>query len=94
MHLHWNGTLDLTRAAELHAELRDALAAHDLVELTVDEVESMDLSFAQILLAADRTAARDGKRFVLHSDGPQLRDLCRDAGLDIEIDQLTAEVNA
>lgn len=91
MSLHWSGDLDLTRAIDLHAELRDALAKTSSVELTLEAVGNMDLSCVQLLVSASRTATRDGKSFRVICAEPKVRELWQQAGLEAEFDQVVAE---
>lgn len=86
--LRWTGDLDLTRAAALHGELREAFAGATAIDLTLDEIGNLDLSCVQLLISATRTAARDGKSFRVHCTADRVRDVWQQAGLEAEYDQL------
>lgn len=45
----------------IHARLTELLAGHDAIEVDCAAVTEADLSLVQLLLAARRSAARDGK---------------------------------
>jgi len=78
--LDWSGALDLTRAAELCTELKDALGVHDTVTIEAHDVENTDISCVQILLAATHTAMRDGKTVHLVDHGHELEALWQEVG--------------
>ncbi len=78
--LVWTGALDLTRAAELTEALKSALAGNDSVTLTLRDVETADLSFVQILLAATHTAKSAGKSLRLVDESDEVEALCQEVG--------------
>ncbi len=78
--LVWTGALDLTRAAELTEALKSALEGNDAVTLTLRDVETADLSFVQILLAATHTAKGAGKSLRLVDESDEVEGLCQEVG--------------
>jgi len=89
--LVWTGSLDLTRAAELTAALRKALADSDSVSLTLREVDSADLSFVQILLAATHTAKEAGKSLRLIDESDSIEALCQEVGFGTIYQRLVSQ---
>lgn len=79
-----NGRLTLRGVVELRDELLAALAAADSVAISVDPDEPIDVAGAQLLVAAYRQAARDGRAIKLPKKTPvTFRTFCDRAGLDI-----------
>jgi anti-anti-sigma regulatory factor len=78
--LVWTGALDLSRAAELTEALKSALESNDSVTLTLRDVETADLSFVQILLAATHTAKSAGKSLRLVDESDEVEALCQEVG--------------
>ena len=70
------------RTAEaLQATLRDAVQRHDHIEIDCSGVSEADLTLIQLLLAARRSAERDGKRLVLSAPAAgALREALETAG--------------
>lgn len=58
-----DGELTVSRAAELKKMMIDALESSDTVEIDLDEVTGVDLSFLQLACSAHRTAITNGKEF-------------------------------
>jgi len=78
------GRLTCSHAGLLHQELLGAFAGGGRVDLFLNDVREVDLTFLQLLCAAHRTAAARGAVFTvggLDSAGPVLR-LIRAAGAE------------
>ena len=54
-------TLDVTVCEAVHAQLRDALRTANAVVLDVSDAADVDVTFLQILVAAQKSAGRAGK---------------------------------
>jgi len=72
-----SGELGLRGIEALKAEIVAALAGHDDVAIDATGVEGADTSAIQLLLAAQKTAAAEGKALTLSAsaDGPLARTL-------------------
>lgn len=95
--LDWSGSLDLTRAKELSEQLKGSLDTNDQVVITVHDVESVDVSNVQILLAGAHTASRDGKSLRLVDTDAALAELWQEVGFGTVYQRLVtdeAEVGA
>ena len=66
-HLTLSGPLTVVACESLHAELAAALEQSDDVRLDVDPDCETDLTFLQLLIAAERSATARGKRVALLS---------------------------
>lgn len=76
-----SGDLSISRAAQLHALLKDRLLASDDVLISFEDVTGADLSCLQLLCSTHRTAAATGKRVLLEQPMPDLiRNLIHQAG--------------
>jgi anti-anti-sigma regulatory factor len=62
------GAMTVDRAEESKHEILDALNAVDRVIVNLSHVEDVDLSFIQILLAAEKEARAQGKVFRMSGD--------------------------
>jgi anti-anti-sigma regulatory factor len=77
------GDLSLRTCEATHAQLLDAIAAHDEVVVDCTDGEEIDASFVQLLLSARTTAAARGCRLSLSAAGdPLLGVLVRGGFLD------------
>lgn len=63
-----SGEAGIKAAADIAASLKEALAAHDHVDLDTQAMTSADLTTAQLLLSARATAVAAGK--ILHLLSP------------------------
>lgn len=79
----FDGDLTLFRSLSFKEELERALKSPQ-VEVSFGEVGEVDLSFVQVLVAARKSASRDGKELAVRRENfpPALEDLVREAGLD------------
>ena len=59
------GAVTVRAIEPVHARLVDLLNRHDTVEIDCTALTEADLSLVQLLLAARRSAMRDGKTLVL-----------------------------
>lgn len=66
------GDLSLRTCEATHAQLLNAIAAHDEVAVDCADGEEIDASFVQLLLAARKTAAGRGCRLSLSAAGDLL----------------------
>jgi len=89
--LVWTGSLDLTRATALTEALRKAFAASDSVTVTLRDVDSADLSFVQILLAATHTAKGAGKSLRLVDESDTIEALCQEVGFGTVYQRLVSQ---
>ncbi|SMF75349.1 ABC-type transporter Mla maintaining outer membrane lipid asymmetry, MlaB component, contains STAS domain [Tistlia consotensis] len=60
-----DGPATVREAEAMHAKLAALLPAHGEIEVDCSAVSEADLSLVQLLLAARRSAGREGKRLVL-----------------------------
>ena len=88
--LTWSGCLDLEHAAALAAGMRQAIQASDTITLTLRDVESADLSFVQILLAASHSAQRSGKTLRVVDETDSIEALCQEVGFGPTYQRLIA----
>ena len=58
-----DGELTVSRVAELKKMMIDALDKSDTIEIDLEEVTRVDLSFLQLACSAHRTAIKSGKDF-------------------------------
>ena len=81
------GTATVRTADSLHATLAEYLKSYNDIEIDCSGITEADLTIAQLLLAARKSAKRDGKRLVLTAevDGA-LRDTLAQAGFLPAID--------
>ncbi len=70
--LKLTGDLTISRGEEILSQLRDAFEKNREVCVSLQEVESMDLSFLQLLCSAHRTAAVEKKTIVLEHSAPEM----------------------
>lgn len=76
-----SGDGTIKSAAEIAASLKQALAAHDHIEIDTQALTAADLTTAQSLLSARASAAAAGKTLSLLAPiGPPLRSLLDAAG--------------
>lgn len=82
--LRFEDQLTVAHAQEAHARILTALANHASVILDVSAPEDIDLTFLQILIAANKTAKANGRRLLINApaDGMLFSKL-RDAGLPV-----------
>jgi HPt (histidine-containing phosphotransfer) domain-containing protein len=78
------GLLTMAHAREAHARISSALASHASVVLDVSGPKEIDLTFLQILIAANKTARAAGRRLLINApaDGLLFEKL-RSAGLPV-----------
>ena len=76
------GPATIRNADSIHATLANHLKRHKDIEIDCSGITEADFSVVQILIAARKSAARDGKRLVLTEPvtGP-LRDALSQSGL-------------
>ena len=76
-----DGPATVRTAAALQASLRDAIRQHNHIEIDCTGVTEADLTLIQLLLAARKSAERDGKQLTLSApaDGT-LREVLEIAG--------------
>ena len=75
--LDFTGSQTVREAEQASAKLREALAATDEILLDCGRIEEVDLTFIQLVLAARKSAERDGKSLALltAAQGPLLKAL-------------------
>jgi anti-anti-sigma regulatory factor len=66
-----DGVVDIACAAELKTQLLDALAAGAEVRVDLDGVADLDVTWAQLIWAAQREAARSGVKFSFSGPVPE-----------------------
>lgn len=77
-----SGNLRIDQVAPYQQQLREALTADNRVELVLEEVEQVDLSFVQLVIAARKSAQRLGKSFQVTAELPdEVTVLLKHAGL-------------
>ncbi|MFA8384626.1 MAG: STAS domain-containing protein [Pelagibaca sp.] len=59
----------MSECAQVHASLRQMIEDHDAVVVTCGQVAQTDLAMLQLLISAQKTAARDAKSFSVLSQG-------------------------
>lgn len=67
-----NGALDIYCAAEMRGRLATLLQQHPVLELNLAEIEEMDASGVQLLLAAKQMASNLGHTLKLTAHSPQV----------------------
>lgn len=76
-----DGSLDIRDAAELRSKLLDALQTHPATAVDAANVESVDTSIVQILVAAVKSAERLGRSLTIATgDGVAVPDTLRRLG--------------
>lgn len=63
--LRFEGSLVLSNAEAIQRSLLSALREHPTVEVDCSDASEVDISFIQLLIAAQRMAAASGKRLAL-----------------------------
>jgi anti-anti-sigma factor len=76
------GELSIYRAAELKAELLDAVASGDGLDLDLSKVTELDSAGLQLVLMAAREAKAAGKRFGIAARSPQVDEVLLLCGLE------------
>lgn len=74
------GAMDIYAAAELHLRLQELLHAHPRLELDLAQVDEIDTSGVQLLMAAKRAAGEQGRSLSLVGHSPavvQTLELCQ-----------------
>ena len=61
----FHGDVSIRAAEATRQRLREALGANDSLEIDFADVEEVDLTFLQLLLSAQLSGQRDGKRVFL-----------------------------
>jgi len=69
--LQLSGAMHLRSIADPHAALVQAFAAESDVILDLSDVEEADLSFVQLIISAQRTAAEKGLSLTLSAPAPE-----------------------
>ena len=81
-----SGSLVLSSAGDIRAQLLQALDESDIVHLMLQDVTEVDLSLVQIICAAHRSALQRKKSLVLQKDLPDsFVQIIEDAGLQDHI---------
>ena len=80
--LRLEATLGLRDAADIHARLLKAVGEHDEVRIDTAGVQNVDITIIQLLVAANRSARKRGRSFML-ADAPTgaFKDALISAGL-------------
>jgi len=79
------GQLKIEHAAAIRDVLMDAFEHADRVALTIERDAVADLSFLQVLCAANRTAQGEKKKFEFNSSAaPGVQDMMQEAGFAYE----------
>ena len=82
--LNLKGELTIVNSSELRDILRDALSTSKNVELNLENITDVDLSFLQLLCSAHRTSLKSEKSFSIHGSYPEvLSEAARDAGFPL-----------
>jgi HPt (histidine-containing phosphotransfer) domain-containing protein/anti-anti-sigma regulatory factor len=83
--LRFEDQLTVAHAQEAHARISSALANHASVIIDVSNPQDIDLTFLQILIAANKTAKANGRQLLINApaDG-MLADKLKAAGLPVE----------
>jgi len=68
-YIHLKGPLTVPYADSIHASLLEALGAAEAVTVDLSAATSIDVSFLQILIAANKTATRSSKVLKVASSG-------------------------
>lgn len=80
-----DGSLDMRDAAELRTKISDALQSHPSVCIDAANVEAIDTSIVQILVAALKSAERLGRPLTIATgDGAAVPDAFRRLGFSVE----------
>nr|WP_281351222.1 STAS domain-containing protein [Devosia marina] len=88
-----SGDADIRHSQDITDMLRSALAAHDVVLVSLDEATCVDVSTLQVLLAAHKQAKSLGKSLAMAGPAKgRLRKLLTEKGfLDVEGEPIFAE---
>jgi ABC-type transporter Mla MlaB component len=80
----FSGNLTISNIVDAHAALAEAMEREDAVVVNLDDVAEADLTFAQLLEAARRTAAVRGRKIRLEkpAEGAMLQVLQRGGFLE------------
>ena len=79
------GQLRIEHAAEIRDALMNVFQRADCVALTIERDAVADLSFLQVLCAANRTAQGEKKKFEFNSSAaPGVQDMMQEAGFAYE----------
>lgn len=71
MKVDFAGDCSVSVAAEVKARLQEAYASSEPVEVGFAGVSALDMSFFELLHAAKKTFAENGRKIVFHSDLPE-----------------------
>jgi len=83
--LVFKGLLSIENAKEFRDQLLKKIEAYEILNFEIKEVEMMDLSFYQLLLAAKKTIELKKKQFnITMSLPPDRLELLAQAGFDID----------
>jgi len=84
--LVFKGLLSIENANEFRDQLLKKIETYEVFNFEIKEVEMMDLSFYQILLASKKTIESKKKQFNITMSLPQDRlELLAQAGFDIDL---------
>ncbi|RQD67488.1 MAG: STAS domain-containing protein [Desulfonatronovibrio sp. MSAO_Bac4] len=62
--MNLQGNLNVEHASELHRMILETLQKHEVVQIDMSNVESVDLTFLQLVCALYKEAVRGGKRLI------------------------------
>lgn len=62
--MNLQGNLNVEHASELHRVILETLQKHEVVQIDMSKVESVDLTFFQLVCALYKEAVRGGKRLI------------------------------
>jgi len=91
-HLALHGVVDVSEARELHEQALAALGTGDEVIVRLDEVERLDTSALQILVALAQGLKAEGRRLAITGIPPGAREAFRLSGLDAFLDVGQGEI--
>ena len=78
------GEMTIYRAAELKPALLETVRTHDAPALDLAHVTEFDCAGLQLLLMAQREAARLGRRLALVAPSTAVREACTLLGVDLD----------
>lgn len=70
-HVQLKGDLSVADAADLKNFLVDSLARADAIVINLDRVTSIDLACLQLFCSTHRSAAKNGKKFMIQEPVPE-----------------------
>jgi anti-anti-sigma regulatory factor len=83
--LKLGGALDIFEVTSVHAAALQAVNAPGAVTVSLHDVDSVDTSITQVLLALRRTCATAGREICFEGAPPAVADTWRRLGVDAEL---------